>query len=139
MTYTPTDILDYVIENEKEADFMVSLAQHKGDFTIAEIVDAKYLKKEKGYTLKSATYNVNVPIEDPEIQAAINVEQYISSFISKSGNEYQIHFFVHGFKKAQKSEHEEEILRSVVEYMILKTIIKLRLDSPQKVDSYIGA
>jgi len=136
--YSPTDILDYVIENEYEADFMVSLAHHKGNYTIAEIVDAKYLNKDGEHILKSASYEIRLHIKDEEIIAAINAGKYISSFISRKDAEYQVHFFIHDFNKEDKSEHEEEILKAVIQYMILKTIIKLRLDSPDKIKEYIS-
>lgn len=138
MGYTPADILDYILENELEADFMVSLAHHVGDYTIAEITDGVFKEKDGEFKLKSATYKINLPIDDDEIKAALRVGAYVSAFISRFNNIFQVHFFIHGFMAEDKALHEEEILKAVIQYMIFKTVIALRLDTPDKVKKYIG-
>lgn len=37
----------------------------------------------------------------------------------------------------EKSKHEEEIAERVVQYMILKTIKQLRLDTPEKAEQFM--
>lgn len=138
MTYTPTDILDYVINNDLESAFMASMLMHKGNYSIAEIGDGKFINRNEKVRLMSKTYDINLTIEDPEIIAAINSGMYISTFYARHDSNYQVHFFVHRLKADQKALHEDEITKTVVQYMIIKTIIALRLDTPQKIDSYIN-
>ena len=62
-----------------------------------------------------------------------------STLIQSSGynDDYQMHFLVHECMTEEKPHHEEEIAERVVQYMILKTIKQLRLDSPEKVDGFL--
>lgn len=136
MGYTPADIYRFVIEEDLVADFMVSVARHKQDFTIAEITDAKYRKKEDGYYLTAPSYKINVKIEDDDVLTALINELYVSSFISKYGEQYQVHFLVHSCPASMKPQFEEEILDEVVRYMIMNTIVRLRLDTPDKIKTY---
>lgn len=137
MKYSPIDILDYVIDNNLESSFMASMLMHKGNYSIAEIGDGKFIKRNEKVRLMSKTYDINLTIEDSEIIAAVNADMYISTFYARHDSSYQVHFFVHRIKNAQKPQHEENITKAVVQYMIIKTIIALRLDTPQKVDQYI--
>lgn len=136
--YTPQDMVNYVFENEMEADFMVALATHKGEYSIGEITDAVFVNNSGECYLKSEAYNINISIEDDEIKTAIINGIYISPFVSRFKNAYQVHFLVHSFPKNMKSKFEEETLKEVLRYMILKTILALRLDAPLKIEQYAG-
>ena len=138
MGYTPKDILDYIDENDLVSDFMVQIAYHKNGFSIGEITDAKLVKKGDHYRLFSKTYDLNVRIDDEEIVAALNHGLYVSAFISRFEESYNIHFYVHNVMADKKSENEEYIAKSVVTYMIMSTVLKFRLDSPEKVNEYLG-
>lgn len=134
---TPNDILNYIYENKKEMDFMAALMLHKQNFSIAELTDANLEKEGNDFFLKSKQYQINVKIEDDEIQTAIMNQMYVSTFISRFNDSYQIHFLVHKYPKSMKQQFDEQILEEVLRYMILKTVIALRLDSFEKVDEYL--
>lgn len=134
---TPNDILNYIYENKKEMDFMAALMLHKQNFSIAELTDANLEKEGNDFLLKSKQYQINVKIEDDEIQTAIMNQMYVSTFISRFNDSYQIHFLVHKYPKSMKQQFDEQILEEVLRYMILKTVIALRLDSFEKVDEYL--
>lgn len=138
MRYMPKDILDYIYENDLDSDFMVSVMNHKGGYSIAEITDAKYREREDGIHLIAPSYKINVLIEDEDILKAIAFGMYVSAFISRKQDDYQVHFLVHQYLAGMKQNFEEDILNEVVRYMILKTVKALRLDTPAKVDEYIG-
>ncbi|MEQ2593909.1 hypothetical protein [Coprococcus aceti] len=38
-----------------------------------------------------------------------------------------------------KSQFENETLKEVLRYMIMMTIVRLRLDTPDKVEEYLGS
>lgn len=135
--YTPIDILTYVIEKEKEADFMMAISLHKMGYSIGEIADAKFVDDGEKIFLRSQSYAIDQQISDMDIMIASKGGKYISSFISRYDEKYNIHFLVHDCLEAEKAEHEDEIAMRVVQYMILKTIKQLRLDTPEKVESYI--
>ena len=137
MSYSPVDILDYVLENDKDADFFVAISLHKYGYSIGEIPDLKLEWTDEKLYLKSDAYNLSQPVADMDIMIASKSGKYISAFISRFNNTYQIHFLVHEYFKEEKSKYEEEIANRVVQYMILKAIKQLRLDSPEKVDNYI--
>ena len=137
MSYAPIDILEYVIENEKEADFTLAMSMHKGGYSIGEIPDIRFVWKDDVMTMKSNAYKLNETIEDPDIMIACKAGKYISVFLSRYGEHYQIHFLVHECLNEEKPQNEEEITERVVQYMILKTIKQLRLDTPEKIDSYL--
>ncbi len=136
MGYTPLDIYRYIIEEDLVAAFMVSITMHKGQFTIAEITDAKYRKKEDGYYLTAPSYKINVKIEDDDVLTALMNRLYVSSFISKDNEQYNVHFLVHTYPADMKAQFDEQILDEVVRYMIMNTIIRFRLDTPKKVKEY---
>ena len=138
MGYAPIEILDYVIDNEKEADFMLAIAMHKGGYSIGEIADLKIICKEDRVIVKSDMYNITERIEDPDIVIAAKAGKYISAFMSRMNNSFQVHFLVHDCMIEDKPKYEDEIALRVVQYMILRTIKQLRLDTPKKVDSYIA-
>lgn len=60
-----------------------------------------------------------------------------SAFVSRFNDSYNIHFLIHPCKEADKADYEDEILNRVIRYMIMNTIVSLRLDSPEKIDDYI--
>lgn len=138
MNYSPKDILNYVIENEKEADFLVSNALHKMGYSIAEITDARFVRHEEGYYLRSKAYDVNVLIQTEDIVASLDEGHYVSAFISRDNKNYQVSFLVHPFSKDEVDNNAEEIAKTVVKFMIFNTIRTLRLDTPEKVDNYIS-
>ena len=136
MGYTPMDIYRLVIEEDMVAAFMVSITMHKQQFTIAEITDAKYRKKDDGYYLTAPSYKITVKIEDDDVLTALMNKLYVSSFISKYNEQYNVHFLVHTYPQEMKAQFDEQILDEVVRYMIMNTIIRLRLDTPDKVKAY---
>ena len=139
MSYSPIDILDYVIENDKEADFLVALTMHKQGYSIGEITDLRLKWKNDELIMRSKTYNINQNVADTDIMIASKAGKYISAFISRFNNAYQVHFLVHECMAEDKSSYEDEITGRVVQYMILKTIKQLRLDTPEKVDKYLNS
>ena len=138
MSYTPVDILDYVIDNEMESGFLLSITMHKMGYSIGEITDLKLMWHGDRLFMKSKTYSINQNVTDADIMIASKSGKYISAFISRFNEEYQVHFLVHECMAEDKSNHEDEIAKRVVQYMILKTIIQLRLDTPEKAEKYIG-
>ena len=137
MNYSPVDILDYVLENDKDADFFVAISLHKYGYSIGEIPDLKLEWTNEKLYLKSEAYKLNQPVADMDIMIASKSGKYISAFISRYNDTYQIHFLVHECLASDKANHEDEITNRVVQYMILKTIKQLRLDTPEKVDAYL--
>lgn len=138
MKLTPVDILNYVINNDLEYMFMNALAYHKQGYSIGEITDRKYIIKDEICRIKSESYSINVPITDDEICAALRCGMYVSAFICRYNDNYQLHFFVHKNLASEKSEYDEDITKEVVQYMIIRTIIALKLDSYEKINEYIG-
>lgn len=138
MSYTPSDIYKYVKENDYESDFMVALSLNKNNFSIGEITDARYKKKEKGWYLHSDSYHLNILMEDDDVITALTNELYVSTFISRYQDSYNVHFLVHQYPQSMKSQFDDQILNEVVRYMVMMTIIRLRLDTPKKVDEYLG-
>jgi len=137
MGYTPIEILDYVLDNNKDADFMLAMSMHKGGYSIGEIPDVKFKWKDDTLRVTSAAYKLDREVSDIDIMIASKAGKYISAFISRYNDDYQMHFLVHECMAEEKPHHEEEIAERVVQYMILKTIKQLRLDSPAKVDSFL--
>lgn len=137
MTYTPIEILDYILDNNKDADFMLSMSMHKMGYSIGEIPDVQFIWKDEKMNIISKAYNLNREVADLDIMVANKAGKYISAFISRFGEMYQIHFLVHDCMVEEKAANEEEIAERVVQYMILKTIKQLRLDTPEKIEKYI--
>ena len=52
---------------------------------------------------------------------------------------YNVHFLVHAYPENMKSQFENETLKEVLRYMIMMTIVRLRLDTPDKVEEYLGS
>ena len=138
MNYTPKDILQYVYDNELDADFILSLTNHVQNFSIGEITDKQIIKHGEEYYFVSKSYSLDIKITDDEILTAAMNGLYISAFISRKENKYNIHFLVHQYPEKMKSQFENQITQEVIHYMIQGTIIALRLDTPTKVKEYIG-
>ncbi len=136
MGYSPRDILNYVYEKELDTDFLLAIASHKQNFSIGEITDRKIEKRGQDYYLVSKSYKLDIKLTDDEILTAAMNGLYISAFISRKDEQYNVHFLVHRYPDSMKSKFEEEITKEVVDYMIGGTIMALRLDTPQKVDEY---
>ncbi|MGN0161485.1 MAG: hypothetical protein ACI4AQ_08875 [Lachnospiraceae bacterium] len=137
MGYTPGDIVKYIIENEMEANFMVSLANHVRGYSIGEIADKEFIECNGKYRFRSKAYEVDVEITDEDIIVALMNKLYVSALISRKENRFELHFLVSPYPESMKGRFEEEILKQVIQYMILKTVIALRLDTPQKVEEYV--
>lgn len=137
MAYTPVDILDYILDNNRDADFMLAMSMHKMGYSIGEIPDAKFEWNDDKMSIQSDAYRLQREVVDMDIMVAYRAGKYISTFISRFGEMYQIHFLVHDYMVEEKSEHEEEIAERVVQYMILKTIKQLRLDTPEKAEQFM--
>lgn len=136
---TPKDIFNYVMENKLDFDFISALMRHTNNFSIAEITDKKFDFRNNQYYLTSSSYKLNLPINDDEIKAALSNELYVSAFISRKDASYNVHFLVHKYPTAMKSQFEEEITFEVIRYMIMNTIIVLRLDTFEKIHQYIAS
>lgn len=138
MNYTPRDILNYIYTNRLDTDFLFALTNHVQNFSIGEITDKEITKRGDDYYLVSKSYSLDIKLTDDEILTAAINGLYISAFISRKDDKYNVHFLVHQYPESMKSQFEEEIMKDVINYMISGTILALRLDSPEKVDKYIG-
>ena len=84
-------------------------------------------------------YKINMQITDDDIITAVMNGLYVSAFISRQGDAYNVHFLVHAYPENMKSQFDDEILKEVLRYMIMMTIVRLRLDTPEKVEEYLGS
>ena len=137
MSYTPRDILAYVYEKHLEDEFLLALASHVENFSIGEITDKRIEKRGEDYFLVSKAYALDIKLTDDEILTAAMNGLYISAFISRKEENYKIHFLVHKYPESMKPRFEEEITKEVIDYMIQGTILALRLDTPDKIHSYL--
>ena len=72
MAYTPNDIYDYIIENDRESEFLQAITLHKQNFSIGEITDRRFLVKEdKTVKFISKMYKINIQITDDDIITAV--------------------------------------------------------------------
>lgn len=135
---TPKDILNYVLENKLDLDFMAAIARHVGNYSIGEIADRSFKQTANGnYHIVAPSYGLDLKIEDDDVYTALCNGLYVSAFVSRKENSYNLHFLVHKYPESMKSQFEEEILKDCVNYMILNTIVSLKLDTEKKVDDYI--
>ena len=138
MQYTPRDILDYIYDKKQDTQFLLTLSGHKQNFLIGEITDKEIVKRGEDFYLVSKSYKLDIKITDDEVLTAAMNGLYISAFISRKNDSYNLHFLVHQYPENRKSEFEDEITKDVIDYMIHGTILALRLDTPGKVKAYIG-
>lgn len=138
MQYTPKDILNYVYEKKLDTDFLLAIAAHMDNFSIGEITDKQIKKRGEDFYLTSKAYQLDVKLTDDEVLTAAVNGLYISAFISRKDDNYRVHFLVHQYPDQMKARFEEEITKDVVDYMIYGTIMALRLDTPEKVNAYLG-
>lgn len=138
MAYTPGDIYQYIVDNNKETEFLQAVTNRRQNYSIAEITDKKFrIKEENQVKFISTLYKINTQITDDDIITAVLNGLYVSAFISRYQDEYNVHFLVHPYPETMKSQFEDTILSDVLRYMIMMTIVRLRLDTPQKVDEYL--
>lgn len=138
MNYTPRDILNYIYSRKLDTDFLFALTNHVQNFSIGEITDKQIVKRDDDYYLVSKAYSLDIKLTDDEILTAAINGLYISAFISRKDDKYNVHFLVHQYPESMKAQFEEAIMNEVINYMISTTILALRLDSPAKVNQYIG-
>lgn len=136
MEYTPVDMLKYVLDHDMEASFLTAVSMHVGGYSIGEIADKEFVEKDGSLRFKSKSYDINVELTDDDVITAYRNGLYISAFISRKEDNYQVHFLVHRYPVSMKIEYDETITAEVVQYMILKTIIALRLDNREKIRKY---
>ena len=133
---TPYDSLEYVYSNNLTDAFLLSLAKCKGQYSIGEIPDKVFKEHSGKVRFLSKSANINVAVDDDDVVTAVLNKLYVSAFISRNQDKYQIHFLVHKYPEAMKPNFEEEILQEVIRYMILHTIVALRLDTEEKIQKY---
>lgn len=138
MNYTPRDILNYIYSSKLDTDFLSALTNHVQNFSIGEITDKQIVKRDDDYYLVSKAYSLDIKLTDDEILTAAINGLYISAFISRKDDKYNVHFLVHQYPESMKAQFEEAIMNEVINYMISTTILALRLDSPEKINQYIG-
>lgn len=139
MQYTPKDILNYVYEKKLDTDFLLAIAAHMDNFSIGEITDKQIKKRGEDFYLTSKAYQLDVKLTDDEVLTAAINGLYISAFISRKDDNYQVHFLVHQYPESMKARFEEEITKDVIDYIIYGTIMALRLDTPEKIQAYLNA
>ena len=139
MNYTPTDILNHILENQLDSAFLLSLANHVDNYSIGEIVDRTFEQENDTFYLVSKSYGIRVAIQDDDVITALMNGLYVSAFLSRKADAYQVHFLVHRYPVAMKRQFDEDIMQEVVRYMILRTVVALRLDNIEKVNAYIGS
>lgn len=138
MFKTPKECYDYIVQNQLETAVIGAMMQQTDNYSIAEIADAKFQNKEGKIFFSSAGYKIHVEVPDEEIVTAVLNELYVSAFLSRKDDNYQVHFLVSGYPAAMKTRFEEEITRQVVKYMLMSVITACRLDSRKKLKNYIG-
>lgn len=141
MFKSPNEAYEYITDNNLETDVLSSMMIHKMDYSIAEIADGNFKIDEEDnvrkVTFVSKGYKIDVPVTDEEIVTAALNGLYISAFISRKADNYNVHFLVSGYPAKMKAMFEEEIARNVVRYMILSTVVACGLNSEKKIREYI--
>lgn len=133
-----SEIVDYIFDNGLEMDFYSQVMMHKGGYSIMEIGDAKFVRFGGEVQFKSENFKLSIAITDDDIITAVNNRLYISSFIARMNEDYQVSFFVHNFPTSMKERFEERLAKDVMRYMISNAVFTLKLDSIAKVKEYIG-
>lgn len=135
---TPSEMLKLVLDTNREYAFLTSMMRHTGGYSIGEIADGHFKNRDGKVTFYSKSYDLHMKMEEhDEITGAILAGRYVSAFISRFNDNRQIHFLVHDCLAEQKSTCEELIARKSVQYMILRTIVSLRLDTRKKLENYM--
>lgn len=134
---TPGDIVDYILAEGIESEFLLSVSRFKNNYTIGEIADGEFYFKDNTARFRSKGFGIDVDVNDDNVTAAACTGMYISTFISRHGDSYQVHFLTHAYPAGLKERFAEDIVKEVVRYMILKTVKALRLDTTDKVKEYI--
>lgn len=111
MQYTPKDILNYVYEKKLDTDFLLAIAAHTDNFSIGEITDKQIKKRGEDFYLTSKAYQLDVKLTDDEVLTAAMNGLYISAFISRKEESYQVHFLVHQYPESMKEKFEEAITK----------------------------
>ena len=141
MFKSPNEAYEYVVDNNLETDVLSSMMTHKMDYSIAEIADGNFKIDEEDngrkVTFVSKGYKIDVPVTDEEIVTAALNGLYISAFISRKADNYNVHFLVSGYPARMKAMFEDEIAKNVVRYMILSTVVACGLNSEKKIREYI--
>lgn len=141
MFKTPNEAYEYIMENNLETDVLSAMMTHTMDYSIAEIADGSFKLEEEAdgrkVTFVSKGYKIDVPVTDDEIVTAVLNGLYISAFISRKADNYNVHFLVSGYPAKMKAMFEDEIARNVVRYMILSTVVACGLNSEKKIREYI--
>ena len=97
MFNTPTDCYNYIIENDLEMPVLGAMMNHVGGYSIAEIADGRFHNRDEAVSFSSPGYKINIPVTDDEIVTAVLNGLYVSAFISRNQDKYQIHFLVSGY------------------------------------------
>ena len=109
MFNTPTDCYNYIIENDLEMPVLGAMMNHVGGYSIAEIADGRFHNRDGEVSFSSPGYKINIPVTDDEIVTAVLNGLYVSAFISRNQDKYQIHFLVSGYPVDMKCRYEEHI------------------------------
>lgn len=133
-----SEIVDYIFDNGLEMDFYNQVMLHKGGYSIMEIGDARFVRFGDEVQFKSDNFKLSLAINDDDIITAVNNRLYISSFIARINEDYQVSFLVHNYPISMKDRFAEQLARDVMKYMISNAVFTLRLDTIDKVKEYIG-
>lgn len=139
MKYTPKELLNFIIEEKLEQEFFQSMMQHVQGYSIAEITDRVFEKQDDTFRMQSELFALNIEVVEDDIITAIMNKLYVSAFLSRYEETYQIHFLVHPYPERMKEKFEEKITEDVVHYMILQTIVSLKMDTKGKIRTYVAA
>lgn len=111
MFNTPADCYKYIIDNDIEMPVLGAMMNHAKDYSIAEIADGRFHNRDGVVSFSSPGYKVNIAVTDDEIVTAVLNGLYVSAFISRHADKYQIHFLVSGYPIDMKCRYEEEIAK----------------------------
>lgn len=133
-----SELVDYIFDNGLEMDFYSQVMLHKGGYSIMEIADAKFVRFGSEVQFNSESFKVKLAVTDDDIVTAVCNRLYISCFIARMGEEYQVSFLVHRYPISMKERFAEQIAVEVMRYMISNAIVSLKLDTLDKIKAYIG-
>lgn len=139
MKYIPKELLDFIIEEKMEQEFFQAMMQHVQGYSIAEITDRAFTQQDATYRMQSEMFALDIEVVEDDIITAIMNKLYVSAFLSRYEDTYQIHFLVHPYPERMKEKFEEKITEDVVHYMILQTIVSLKMDTKGKIRTYVAS